>query len=172
MKTQHSNFPVRLKYANAKNSRQIADIEARCFLPEEAASPEKVLQRIQAYPNFFICAWYLGQIVGFINGPVSESRDLQDEMYEDTSLHNPVLGRHQMVLSLAVDPEFQHQKIGSQLIEAMCEKSKKQGHLDVVLTCKKELVDFYKQHGFVDEGISLSQHSGSIWHQMRKTLQP
>lgn len=170
MTIEEKKFPVRLKYANIKNLDKISEIESRCFPKEEAASAKQIQKRIESYPNFFICAWYLGEIVGFINGPVSESRDLTDDMYEDANAHNPVLGRHQIVLSLAVDPDYQHQGIAGLLLDELSAKSKKQGHMDIVLTCKKKLVDFYKKHGFEDEGISSSSHGGVVWHQMRKTL--
>ena len=37
----------------------------------------------------------------------------------------------------------------------------------VVLTCKENMIPFYEQFGFVDEGVSESEHGGVVWHQMR-----
>ena len=37
----------------------------------------------------------------------------------------------------------------------------------LVLTCKKELVEFYEQFGYVNEGLSKSVHGGVSWYDMR-----
>lgn len=49
--------------------------------------------------------------------------------------------------------------------------AKKQNRQCIVLTCKKkDLIDFYSKFGFVDEGVSESNHGGEKWNQMRLML--
>lgn len=45
--------------------------------------------------------------------------------------------------------------------------AKEQGRKGLVLTCKDKMVHFYAKFGFVDEGISNSEHGGMVWHEMR-----
>ncbi|MDO5520947.1 MAG: GNAT family N-acetyltransferase, partial [bacterium] len=40
----------------------------------------------------------------------------------------------------------------------------------LVLTCKERLVHYYATFGFVDQGISDSEHGGVVWHEMRITF--
>jgi hypothetical protein len=36
-----------------------------------------------------------------------------------------------------------------------------------VLTCKEAKLHYYAKFGFVNEGISSSEHGGAAWYQMR-----
>jgi len=36
----------------------------------------------------------------------------------------------------------------------------------MILTCKKELIGFYEQFGYVNMGISDSTHGGVVWYDM------
>ncbi len=45
-----------------------------------------------------------------------------------------------------------------------------QGRKGLVLTCKEALIHYYAKFGFLDEGVSSSQHGGAVWHQMRLTF--
>ena len=40
--------------------------------------------------------------------------------------------------------------------------------LGITLTCKQELVSFYEKYGFVNYGMSKSQHGGVTWYNMVK----
>ena len=66
----------------------VAAIEAACFPPAEAAGRESLAGRLAVYPHHF---WLLtdgGTVIGFVNGMVTDQPDLQDEMYDQPSLHN------------------------------------------------------------------------------------
>ena len=45
--------------------------------------------------------------------------------------------------------------------------AKAQGRKGLVLTCKEHLVHYYAKFGFVSEGVSVSEHGGAKWYQMR-----
>ena len=65
-------------------------------------------------------------------------------------------------------------KIKSQILDeakvtadAKIEDAKAQGRKGLVLTCKDHLVHYYAKFGFVNEGVSGSEHGGVVWNQMR-----
>ena len=87
-------------------------------------------------------------------------------MFDDASLHDEA-GKYQMILSLAVSPEYQHQGYGKQLLQTIINSAKNQHRKGITLTCKKELVSFYAESGFVNQGRSDSVHGGFEWYEMR-----
>ncbi len=50
-------------------------------------------------------------------------------------------------------------------MEELVEQNGREG---ITLTCKIELVPFYEKFGFVNHGISESQHGGVRWYNMVK----
>ena len=78
-------------------------VEAECFPEAEAAGRDAFRARIEAFPDSFLVAEKDGQLVGFINGCVTDERTIRDEMYEDSSLHRPD-GRYQSVFWPGRDP--------------------------------------------------------------------
>ena len=79
------NLQIRL--ADPKEADRLAEIEAICFPPAEAASHEDVVNRMGAFPENFVVAVKNDQIVGFINGGTTDKPVLPDEFYHDITLH-------------------------------------------------------------------------------------
>ena len=75
-----------------------------------------------------------------------------------------------MVFGLDVVPGYQHKGYASMLMRHLIDRAKQEKRSGVVLTCKKALIGFYEQFGFVCEGVSGSQHGGVCWYEMRLTL--
>jgi predicted GNAT family N-acyltransferase len=48
-----------------------------------------------------------------------------------------------------------------------CREEIPQGREGLVLTCKEAKLHYYARFGFVNEGISSSEHGGAAWYQMR-----
>lgn len=40
----------------------------------------------------------------------------------------------------------------------------------VILTCKKHLITYYESFGFVNQGISASEHGQAVWYDMTLKL--
>ena len=59
------NLQIRL--SDPGEADRLAEIEAICFPPAEAASHEEVVKRMGAFPENFVVAVKDEQIVGFIN---------------------------------------------------------------------------------------------------------
>lgn len=147
---------------------ELARLEALGFPKEEAASKERIAARLAVFPELYFILENDGEIISYINGLMTDEKDLQDEMYENPTMHNPS-GKNLMIFSVVTNPKFQHKGNASFLMEyviAECRKTK----TSLVLTCKEHLVSFYGKFGYQDEGISASEHGGAVWHQMRYTI--
>lgn len=107
-----------------------------------------------------------GRLAAFINGFVTDSPDLTDDMYDDASLHDPQ-GAWQMVFGVDTAPEYRHHGYASALMRRVIADARQAGRAGLVLTCKDRLVGFYERFGYVDEGMSSSTHGNAAWHQMR-----
>lgn len=140
-------------------------VEATCFPQAEAAPREVFDERIAAFSESFFVAEHDGEIVGFINGNVTDKRVISDEMFADTTLHNPE-GTYQAIFGLDVIPTFQKQGIAAQLMRHLITHAKAKGRKGVILTCKEKLIPYYMRFGFENTGLSESAHGGSVWYDM------
>ena len=68
---------------------------------------------------------------------------------------------------VATLPEHQHRGYASLLMERVIADSRAQGRRGCVLTCKDRLVGFYERFGYVNLGVSASEHGGAVWYDMR-----
>ncbi len=157
---------MNIRYATIQDLNEIASIEAKCYPEAEGATLESFQKRLESFPNHFWLLEIENQIVSYVNGMVTDISWLQDIMYEDASMHNEE-GAWQMVFGVATLPEYQHLGYASKLMSAAIDDCKKQGKKGMILTCKDELLSFYEQFGFVNEGISISRHGGVSWNDMR-----
>lgn len=157
---------INIRKGNINDLDALSLIEAECFPPEEAAGKKALEGRLRAYAGCFLVMEHEGRAIGFINGMVSQSPVLEDEMYENPSLHDPD-GPWQMVFGLDIMPAYRKMGLGGQLLSEFCRMAKGEGRRGVVLTCKKELLGFYGSLGFENMGVSPSVHGGAVWYEMR-----
>lgn len=143
----------------------VTQVEAVCFPAAEAARRDAFVQRIETFPKSFFVAEKDGRIVGFINGCVTDSRTISDEMFEDVGLHQPS-GAYQSIFGLDVAPEYQHHGLASRLMEYMIGEARRQGRRGLILTCKDRLIGFYEKFGYRELGLSKSVHGGAVWYDM------
>lgn len=155
-----------IRTATINDLDEIHYVESECFSDAEAASKNEFKERLKHYPNHFWLIFDDEKLIAFIDGFVTDKKDLTDEMYEDAALHDEN-GSWQMIFGVNTLPEYRKKGYASKLINHMIDSAKKEKRSGVVLTCKKELISFYSKFGFFDEGISESQHGGAVWHQMR-----
>lgn len=156
---------MEIRLAKEQDLIKLAEIERICFPAQEAATKQQFQQRFLAFPDCFLVAVIEGQIAGFINGAMISTRFLIDQYYEDTSLHD-FNHPYQSIFGLAVLPTFQHRGIAQKLMNAFIDLALTRGKKGLVLTCKKELIDFYKQFGYSCLGVSQSIHGGVTWYDM------
>ena len=157
---------MRIRTATMADLAAVTALEAACFPPAEAATQADFEGRLAVYPNHF---WLLEDgdpLVSFVNGLVTNERDLTDEMYENAAMHDEN-GAWQMIFGVVTHPDYQRRGCAEKLLRYVVEQARTQGRRGLVLTCKERLVHFYAKIGFVDEGISESTHGGVVWHKMR-----
>lgn len=158
-----------IRNASLKDINEIAKVESESFPLAEAANCNDIYNRLKIYPERFWVAVEDGQIVACVNGMTTNESELCDEMYSNAELHNP-RGQWQMIFSVCTLPQYQKRGYAAELLKYIINISKSEGRRGIVLTCKEELIGFYTEFGFVDEGISDSTHGGVIWHKMRLTF--
>ena len=158
-----------IRHANSKDVDILAKIELASYPKEEAASKNSIRERIKYFGDYFWILEENGEILAFINGMVSGEKNLNDEMYEDASLHNPD-AKNFMIFSVVTNPNHRKKGYSKIILDKMIEDLEQQNKKEIVLTCKEHLLDFYARFGFVNEGISTSNHGGVSWYQMRKIL--
>lgn len=143
------------------------EIEAVCFPPSEACTLPIMKERIQhAAPSFVVAVEReTGKIVGFVNALCTEESTLRDELFTDTSLHDPD-GENVMICSVAVLPEYRKQGIAREMMSELLRKQQELGKRQAILTCVPGKVTMYKKFGFTDRGESESTWGGEKWHEM------
>lgn len=154
-----------IRKAGIEDLDAVTKVEAVCFPEAEAAKREDFEKRIRAFADSFFVAEKDGAIIGFINGCVTDQRTICDEMFEDTSYHDPN-GRYQSIFGLDVVPEYQHQGLASRLMEHLIEDARETGKKGLILTCKDRLIGFYERFGYRNLGVSASVHGGAVWYDM------
>lgn len=160
---------MKIRTATIDDLSEITRIEALCFPEVEAATEESFRKRLDAFSEHF---WLLeedGRIISFVNGMVTDCKNLTDEMYEDANMHNES-GKWQMIFGLDVLPQYRCRGYAAVLMEHLIAEARRQNRLGVVLTCKEKLIHYYAKFGFVNEGISESTHGEVVWYQMRITF--
>jgi len=155
-----------IRHATAADVPVLSAIEAASYPAAEAASTESIAARVAVFPGHFWLLEQEGRIVSFINGMVTDEDTLADEMYANARMHRED-GAWQMLFSVVTDPAYRHQGLASRVMEQVISDCKAEGRKGIVLTCKERLLPFYQRFGYVNEGISASDHGSAVWYQMR-----
>ena len=160
---------MKIRCATIEDLDRITEVEALCFPPAEAASKASFEGRLTVYPNHFWVSEVDDEIVGFVNGFVTDEEDLTDEMFADANMHDEN-GAWQMIFGVDTIPEYQRRGFAEQVLNKVIEVAKEEGRKGLVLTCKEHMLHYYAKFGFINEGVSGSEHGGALWYQMRITF--
>ena len=164
---------MQIRMATIDDLDAITSVEADCFPPAEAATKEEFARRIKAYGTHFwlLCEkGYEGEkLIAFVDGMVTDKKDLTDEMYEKADLHEEQ-GDWQMIFGVNTIPAYRRCGLAEQLLKRAIADAKAQGRKGLVLTCKDKLIHYYAKFGFENEGVSESTHGNVVWNQMRLTF--
>lgn len=144
-----------------------AQIEEICFPPNEACNRERMLERMEWFPDMFLVAAdkQTGKIAGVINGLATNEHKFRDEFFTDVKLHDPE-GKNVMILGVAVLPEYRRQGLAREMMFEYLRREQEKGREIVFLTCLAGKVKMYKKLGFLDRGIGDSTWGGEQWHEM------
>ena len=161
---------MEIRTATMNDLDAVAAVEAECFPVAEAATKEEFARRIKAYGTHFwlLCEkGYEGEkLIAFVDGMVTDKKDLTDEMYENASMHQED-GAWQMIFGVNTLPAYRNHGYAGELLKRAIADAKDQGRKGLVLTCKDRLVHYYAKFGFENEGVSESVHGNIVWNQMR-----
>ena len=159
-----------IRTATMNDLQEITAVEAACFPAAEAATKEEFSERIQYYGDHFWLMFDEQKLIAFVDGFVTDSPDLTDEMYEKANMHNEH-GAWQMIFGVNTLPAYRKQGFAGQLLQRAIDNAKAQGRKGLVLTCKDGLIPYYSKFGFQNEGVSdKSTHGNVSWNQMRLTF--
>ena len=160
---------MQIRTATIDDLTAIAQIEAACFPPTEAATAEEFKERLEHYANHFWLMFDNNKLIAFVDGFCTDNPNLTDEMYAKADMHNET-GKWQMIFGVNTLPEYRNKGYAAELLNQAIKDATKQGREGLVLTCKDKLIPYYSKFGFVNEGISESVHGNVTWYQMRLTL--
>lgn len=140
-------------------------LENICFPEAEAATRESFEYRIAAFPESFYVAVEEDEIIGIVNGCVTNQLTISDELFEPEGGHNPN-GKNQAIFGLLVDPRYQKRGIAANLMNHFMDVARQAGREKMILTCKEHLIHYYEGFGYVNYGVSKSVHGGAVWYDM------
>ena len=84
---------------------EVVELESAAFKMTKEQTEKDMVGRIKNYPDTFLVAEEKGKVIGHIFGPAFDQRYIEDELYFKNH-PNQKDDRYQMVLSLAVVPEY------------------------------------------------------------------
>lgn len=160
---------ITIRKVKITDLEMVTKVEACCFPKAEAATRNSLEQRIETFPESFFVAEIDNQIIGFINGCITNDTVINDKLYEDTTLHNSN-GDYQAIFGLDVLPKYRMHGIATILMNHMIQTSKRNGRKGIILTCKDKLIPFYAKFGYENKGLSQSVHGGAVWYDMILTF--
>ena len=165
-KKKRGRICMEIRKGTLKDLEAIAAVEAACFPAAEAATKEEFAGRLTHYADHFWLLFEDEKLVSFVDGFVTDTPDLTDEMYADASLHD-AHGAWQMIFGVNTLPRCRRRGYAGLLLQRAIADARAQGRKGLVLTCKEKLLHYYAKFGFVNEGVSGSTHGGVVWYQMR-----
>ena len=157
---------MEIRQATLNDLDAITALEAACFPEAEAASRESFEKRLKIFADRFWLMRDGDRLVSMVNGMVTDQEELVDEMFADASVHQPE-GAWQMIFGVATHPEYQRRGLAAQVLERAIADVKAEGRRGLILTCKEQKLHYYAKFGFVNQGVSVSEHGGAKWYQMR-----
>ena len=156
-----------IRQARLDDLERILEIEFENFSIEEAIPRSVFEAHLKKIETSFLVAEKEGEIIGYIEGPVVPHRHLQDQSFtEEIEDHSHKKGGYISVTCLSVDKKAQSLGLGRKLLTALKEVAFKYEREGINLTCHDYLIEYYENHGFVNEGRSKSQFAGEEWYVM------
>ena len=157
---------MEIRKATIEDLDAITALEAACFPAAEAASRESFRKRLEVFADRFWLLWEGDRLVSMVNGMVTDQEELVDEMFADATIHQAD-GKWQMIFGVATHPEYQRRGLAAKVLQRAIAECKAEGRKGLILTCKEQKLHYYAKFGFENQGVSVSEHGGALWYQMR-----
>lgn len=160
---------VIIRTARVSDLEEIYFVETSCFQKQFQISRDYYKLALSTYSEHFYLLFIDRVLVGFINAMPTNKKDLKDSMLKDISDYDKN-GSNLMVIGLMILPEYQHHGYATRLMKRFIRVSREEGKKRIVLTCRKELIDFYEKFGYIYQGISDSVLGDEVWYQLKLDL--
>lgn len=157
---------MKVRQAGKRDLEQLCLLEEQTFSAADAADRSSIERRLRTHRDTFWIIKKNGRIIAGINGITTNEENLCDDMYSGEEYYDRK-GKWLMIFGVSTLPEYQHQGYAAKVMNEVLQDAVRSKLEGVVLTCKPEMISFYEKFGFVDEGVSDSEHGGAVWHQMR-----
>ena len=152
--------------------REVADLEARSYPQDEAASPETLNFRARVAPELFQVLVESGKTdlcVGFVVGTAApkHTKHLHESSMSSHDDHGDVLCIH----SVVVRHELRRRGIASFMLQLYIQHVKRLNRFTrVLLLAKRYLIPLYEKSGFVLVGPSAVSHGTETWFELAMDL--
>lgn len=159
------NQQIVIRQVKRSDLDQCTALEQCCYAEQEAATREHIAKRIETYPDGFFVAEVQGEVIGMINCGATHMDSITDELFMQLAGHVRN-GKHSIIFSLAVHPDYRGKGIARELINLVIKASEKKEKQSVHLLCKEPLIDFYQHLGFGSVKLSSNSFNNSSWYEL------
>jgi len=156
---------MKIRQVLMKDLDKVVQIESTCFPKEEAAQKSAFKERIAVFPKGFFIAELNNEIIGFINSGATNESNIKDEFFKTMDAHIPK-GENLAIFGLDILPKYQSKGYAKDLMNYFIKTAKEDGRKKVLLTCKENLIKYYQQFGYINEGLSDSEHGDAKWYDL------
>lgn len=158
---------MKIRQAKLADLEEIVAIELENFGTEEAMDATVFKKHIEELTSTFLVAEKDGQLLGYLEGPVTQKRYVDDRSFTaDVRDESHLPGGFITITCLSIAQSAQGLGVGKALLETMKTVALEEGREGVSLTCHDYLIEYYERNGFVNEGLSASTYAGEVWYDM------
>ncbi len=154
-----------LRTGTLADAARCLDIETAAYEGDEAATLEKITQRLRQYPQGFLILDIAGEAAGFINCACAHEVEMADEAFKDLVGHSPD-APNVVILSVVLHPDHQGQGLSTALMKAFIRRMTGMNKESIHLMCREKHIALYEKFGFSYIKPSASEHGGLVWHEM------
>lgn len=157
------------RHAKLADAKRCFEIESTAYEGDEAATLEKIITRIELYPEGFQVMELGGEIAGFINSGCAYEVVMSNEAFKELVGHDPA-APHVVIMSVVLEPAHQGHGYSHQMMQQFVQEMTKRGKQSIHLMCKERHVGLYERMGYRYIKPSPSKHGGMSWHEMLMEL--
>ncbi len=159
---------MNIRIATSKDLFRLLFIQHKAFSSSEACSVKKMKKRIESFSE----SSYVieeKQVIGYLISFFTSEDKITDSLFE-RSRSSKSEGEFVILLTLAIDREYQHQNYGTFLLEHFIKEMKKKNKKKIFLLCKKEKMTFYFRFGFQKLKEVTPSHVSETWQVLELML--
>jgi GNAT superfamily N-acetyltransferase len=146
-------------------------VEVASYPPDERDSLDMFRRRIELFSEGFLVAEDATEIVGVLNGALTDDARPGDPGLRDGTSH-VVSGRNVVILTVATLASHRGRGVATALLGEIVARARLGGIERLLLHCHEALVPFYRRHGFSLVGPSRVSFGAATWFDMERRVAP